>query len=115
MAYQQLCSAYRIFCLYYVFFFTEQGKVPVGDLFKVSHKYMLLGGVIGAFITFTVIKSMSTLGPAKAVMAIVVTQLLVGYLIELFGLFGVEKVDFSMSKLVGIIIAITGVIIFKWE
>lgn len=97
------------------FFFTEQGKVPVGDLFKVSHKYMLLGGVIGAFITFTVIKSMSTLGPAKAVMAIVITQILVGYLIELFGWFGVEKVDFSISKLIGIIIAITGVIIFKWE
>ena len=93
----------------------EQGKVPVGDLFKVDHKYMLLGGVIGAFITFTVIKSMSMLGPEQAILAIVVTQILVGYLIELFGLFGVEKVEFSMTKLVGLIIAIAGIVIFKWK
>lgn len=101
-------------CLIF-FLFTEQGKVSVGDLFKVEHKYMLLGGVIGAFITFTVIKSMSSLGPAKAIMAIVVTQVLVGYLIELLGLFGVEKVPFSMSKLIGIIMAIAGIVVFKWE
>ncbi|MDE7286567.1 MAG: DMT family transporter, partial [Lachnospiraceae bacterium] len=29
-----------------------------GTLFKVEPKYMLLGGAIGAFITYTVIKSM---------------------------------------------------------
>lgn len=97
------------------FLVTEQGKVAVGDLFKVDHKYMLLGGVIGAFITFTVIKSMASLGPAKSVLAIVITQVLVAYLIELLGLFGVEKVPFSMTKLIGIIVAIAGLIVFKWE
>ena len=89
--------------------------MAVGDLFKVDHKYMLLGGVIGAFITFTVIKSMASLGPAKSVLAIVITQVLVAYLIELLGLFGVEKVPFSMTKLIGIIVAIAGLIVFKWE
>lgn len=97
------------------FLFMEQGKVPVGDLFKVDHKYMLLGGVIGAFITFTVIQSMASLGPAKSVLAIVITQVLVAYLIELFGIFGVEKVSFSIVKLIGIIIAIAGLVVFKWE
>jgi transporter family-2 protein len=93
----------------------EMGKIPVGDLFKVDRKYMLLGGVIGAFITFTVIESMSALGPAKAVLAIVIAQVLAAYLIELFGLFGVEKVDFSWMKLVGIVVALVGLVIFKWE
>lgn len=97
------------------FLFTEQGKVSVGDLFKVDHKYMLLGGVIGAFITYTVIKSMAALGPAKSVLAIVITQVLVAYLIELFGVFGVEKVSFSMTKLIGILVAIAGLVVFKWE
>lgn len=97
------------------YLFSEMGKVSVGDIFKVEHKYMLLGGVIGAFITFTVIKSMSCLGPAQAILMIVVTQVLVGYLIELFGLFGVEKVPFSWWKLVGIMVAIVGIVIFKWE
>lgn len=87
----------------------------VGDLFEVPHKYMLLGGAIGAFITYTVIESMNRLGPAKSVMLIVISQLLVAYLIELVGLFGVEKAGFEWRKMVGMAIAIAGVVIFKWE
>lgn len=87
----------------------------VSSLFAVDRKYMLLGGVMGAFITYTVIKSVSLLGPAKSVMFIVIAQLLVAYLIELFGLFGSEKVDFDWKKLCGLVIMIGGVILFKWE
>ena len=97
------------------FLFAEQEKVPISDLFKIDHKYMLLGGVIGAFITFTVIQSMASIGPAKSALAIVITQVLVAYLIELLGMFGVEKVPFSVTKLIGIIVAIAGLVVFKWE
>ena len=45
---------------------------------------------IGAGITWTVIKSMDQLGPAKAALLIVIAQLIVAYVIELFGLFGVD-------------------------
>lgn len=82
---------------------------------SIQPKYMLLGGAIGAFITYTVIKSMAMLGPSKAVMVIVVAQLLVAYLIELFGMFGVEKAAFDWKKVVGMAVAIAGIIIFKWE
>ncbi len=82
---------------------------------KVEPKYMLLGGVIGAFITYTVIKSMESLGPAKAVLLIVVAQLLVAYVIELFGWFGVEKQPWEWRKALGMAIAVTGIIIFKWK
>ena len=91
------------------------GRESVGDLMKVENKYILLGGVIGAFITVTVIQSMSSLGPAKAAMLIVIAQLAVAYFIELFGMFGVEKVDFQWRKLLGMAIAIAGIVIFKWE
>lgn len=84
-------------------------------LFKIDGKYMLLGGVIGAFITITVIQSMNTLGPAKAALLIVIAQLMVAYVIELFGIFGVEKADFEWRKVIGMVIAIAGIIIFKWE
>lgn len=87
----------------------------LGALLHVEHKYMLLGGAIGAFITFTVIESMGRLGPAKSVMLIVISQLLVAYLIELLGIFGVERVGFEWKKLIGMAIAIAGVVIFKWE
>lgn len=91
------------------------GRESVGALMKVENKYILLGGVIGAFITVTVIQSMSSLGPAKAAMLIVIAQLAVAYLIELFGMFGVEKVDFQWRKLLGLAIVIAGIVIFKWE
>ena len=41
------------------------GRPDIMKLFKVDNKITLLGGVIGAFITFTVIKSISGLGIAK--------------------------------------------------
>lgn len=86
-----------------------------GELFKVEPKYMLLGGAIGAFITYTVIKSMDMLGPARAVMLIVVAQLAVAYIIELLGWFGVEKQPFEWRKVIGMAVAIAGIVIFKWE
>lgn len=85
------------------------------NVFQVTPKYLLLGGVIGAFITFTVIKSMDGLGPARATMLIVIAQLIVSYVIELFGIFGVEKVEFEWRKALGMVVAIVGVVMFKWE
>lgn len=82
---------------------------------QVTPKYMLLGGVIGAFITYTVIQGMSALGPAKATMLIVIAQLTVSWVIELLGMFGVEKADFSLRKLIGLLIAVAGVVVFEWE
>jgi len=85
------------------------------DVIAVEPKYFLLGGVMGAFITLTVIKSMDALGPAKAVMLIVISQLIIAYLIELLGLFGVEKQPFSWRKVIGALMAIAGFIVFKFK
>lgn len=85
------------------------------DVIAVEPKYFLLGGVMGAFITLTVIKSMDSLGPAKAVMLIVISQLIIAYLIELFGMFGVEKQPFSWRKALGALVAVAGFVLFKWE
>ena len=101
-----------IVCLVAWFFFE---KSPLLGVFKVEPKYMLLGGAIGAFITYTVIKGMELLGPAKAVLIIVIAQLIVAYLIELLGLFGVEKQPLELRKAVGMLIAIAGIVIFKWK
>ena len=89
------------------------GRQPVGDLLQVTPKYVLLGGVIGALITYTVVKSMSGLGPAQAALLIVVSQIVVAYCIELFGLFGVEKADFQWRKLIGALVAVAGIVIFR--
>ena len=104
-------SAFLVCVLAWIF----TGRDSVGALWQVDNKYTLLGGVIGAFITVTVIQSMGALGPAKAAMLIVVSQLAVAYLIELLGLFGVDKQPFEWRKIIGMLISIAGIIIFKWQ
>lgn len=91
------------------------GREQISSLMKVEPRYLLLGGVIGAGITWTVMKSMSMLGPAKATLFIVTTQILVSYFIELIGLFGVEKEPFVWKKVFGLLMAFLGILIFQWE
>lgn len=95
-----------------VWLFSDRASFAL--LLKVEPKYMLLGGAIGTFITYTVIKSMEQLGPVRSVMFIVVSQLIIAYVIEIFGLFGVEKQPLEMKKLLGAGVMIVGIVIFKW-
>ena len=91
------------------------GRDSISALMKVEPKYVLLGGVIGAGITWTVIKSIEVLGPAKSALLIVVAQLTMSYLIELFGLFGMDKAELVWRKLIGLGMAVLGIIIFQWK
>ena len=102
-------SAFAVCVLAWLF----TGRESVVALWQVDNKYTLLGGVIGAFITITVIQSMGALGPAKAVMLIVAAQLIVAYLIEVFGIFGVEKTGLDWMKLLGTGLFLAGIFIFK--
>lgn len=91
------------------------GRDSISAIGKVEPKYVLLGGVIGAGITWTVIKSIDQLGPAKATLFIIVAQVAVSYLIELFGLFGVDKEPFVWRKILGLAATLIGILIFQWE
>ena len=91
------------------------GRDSIMELANVEPKYALFGGIIGAGITWTVIKSMQDMGPAKAVLTIVVSQIAVAYLIELLGLFGVEKAAFEWKKIGGLLLAVIGTFIFEWK
>lgn len=89
------------------------GRESISTLWEVRPHYMLLGGVIGAGITWTVIQSVSALGPARSALLIVIAQLAVSYLIQLFGLFGMDQEPFSWKKAGGLLLAVAGIIIFQ--
>lgn len=91
------------------------GRDSIAAIGKVEPKYVLLGGVIGAGITWTVIKSVSELGPAKATLFIIVAQIIMSYLIELFGLFGMDKQPFEWRRVLGLAATLIGILIFQWE
>ncbi len=102
-------SAFAVCVLMWMF----GGRQPIGALWQVQPRYMLLGGILGALITYTVIRSVDSLGPAQSALLIVVAQIIIAYVIELFGLFGVEKAGFEWKKVIGALVAIGGIIIFK--
>ena len=89
------------------------GRPEVQGIWQVRPWYMLSGGVIGALITLTVIRSVESLGPARSALLIVVAQIAVAYGIEVFGLFGVEKSGWEWKKAIGALTAVIGIIIFQ--
>lgn len=83
--------------------------------FTEVNKWYLLGGVLGLFITITVMLAMGKLSPTVAVSAILISQLLTAAIIDAFGLMGSEKLAFGWNKYCGLILMLGGVILFKWN
>jgi transporter family-2 protein len=67
-----------------------------------------LGGPIGVAIIFGVAFSIPRLGVGVATTSIIGAQLLTAYLIDHFGLFGVERIPFCLYKLLGIVLIVVG-------
>ena len=82
---------------------------------KSANKLYLLGGALGVVITFTVILSIKSLGTTVGIGTILIAQLLAAALIDACGLFGSEKVPFSFHEILGIVIMIAGIVLFKWK
>ena len=86
-----------------------------GDLTKIGtvDKVYLLGGALGVAIVVGVIKGVTALGAAQAVMIVMLAQLAVAYLIDTLGLFGMDKIPVSMTKMAGLAIMLGGLFVFR--
>lgn len=80
-----------------------------------ANKLYLLGGVLGVIIIFTVMQGIKSLGPTCSIAIILVAQLTAAALIDAFGLFDSAQIKFGLTKIIGIVIMVTGIIIFKWK
>ncbi|MGG7079517.1 DMT family transporter [Clostridium sardiniense] len=91
--------------------------VGKGDFKALSgaNKIYLLGGALGVVIIFTVMMSIGSLGTTCAIGIILVSQLVTAALIDYFGLFGSEKINFTLKEFIGVAIMIIGIIVFKWK
>jgi len=86
-----------------------------GDLTKIGdvNKLYLIGGALGVAIVIGVIQGVTVLGAAQAVMIVMLAQLAVAYLIDALGLFGMDKVPISMTKMAGLVIVLGGIFVFR--
>ncbi len=79
-------------------------------LAQVQPRYLLLGGLFGAFITGTVVLSIARLGTARAELIIVTAQLIAAYGIAVTGWLHAEQEPFSWRKFLALCTALGGVI-----
>jgi len=86
-----------------------------GDLTKIAEvdKIYLFGGALGVAIVIGVIKGVTMLGAAQAVMVVMLAQLAVAYLIDTMGLFGMNRVPISFTKVAGLLIVLAGISVFR--
>lgn len=90
------------------------GKGNFSSIFQAKPLY-LLGGVLGLFITIFVMLSMQNLSPTVAVSVILIAQLTVAAVIDAFGIMETEKIAFHWTKILGLLLMIGGVILFKFK
>jgi bacterial/archaeal transporter family-2 protein len=81
-----------------------------GSLSKLTEApwYSLAGGVLGVIIVYGVVFSIPKLGVAVATTAIIVGQVSTALAIDHFGLFGLERIPFSLVKGAGLLLLAAG-------
>lgn len=93
------------------FFFGRGGYKDIKEV----NKLYLLGGILGVIIIFTVMRSISDMGPTMGIAIILIAQIVAAALIEAFGLFGHDKGHFGIKEFLGVAIMVIGIIVFKWK
>ncbi len=76
------------------------GKGCMSDFFQAPW-YSYTGGVLGVLIIYSVVLSIPKVGVAPATTAIILGQVFTAGLVDHFGLFGMQKIPFSLYNLLG--------------
>ena len=82
---------------------------------KSVNKLYLSGGILAVIITYTVMKGMINIGVTPAVSTILIAQLLAAALIDGCGFFDTTCIKFSFTKILGTVVMIAGILIFKYK
>lgn len=80
---------------------------------KDVNKLYLTGGLFGAAIIYTVMMGIDSLGPTFAIAIILIAQLSSASVVDGFGLFGTEVVKFGITQIIGLVLMVGGIIVFK--
>ncbi|RKD30512.1 DMT family transporter [Thermohalobacter berrensis] len=73
----------------------------------------LIGGFLGVAIIYSVTKGITDLGATYAVTILIVTQIIVNAVINYFGFFGEEIILFSGYKILGLLLMLSGLILYQ--
>ncbi|MEF2965748.1 DMT family transporter [Paenibacillus sp. M1] len=90
--------------------------VEGGNLFNWQNMqpWFWFSGVIGVGVVFCTVNGIKLLGPTYAISIAMAAQLIFALLWDSLGWFGLERVPFSIKQLVGVLIVIGGIFVFKF-
>ncbi|MEK5185363.1 DMT family transporter [Solibacillus sp. FSL W7-1324] len=96
--------------LFFLAFFFGKGNLLT--VFTVP-KWQLIGGLLGAFFIVINIFSVNLIGVAATFMAVIVGQILLGAIIDHFGLFGGVTYPMNMTKVIALALMFVGIYLFN--
>jgi bacterial/archaeal transporter family-2 protein len=79
------------------------GVGGLGGAFR-TPAWMWLGGVMGATVVFAITFAQPRIGATATIGILIAGQLVMGALIDRYGLFGVERIDISLPRAIGIVL-----------
>ncbi|OAB39542.1 DMT family transporter [Paenibacillus glacialis] len=93
----------------------------IGLIFEGKHMFSLdnmqpwywFSGLIGVGVVICMVQGMKLLGPTYAISIVLTAQLGFALLWDSLGWLGLEKVPFSFTKLIGVLVIVGGICAFK--
>ena len=85
------------------------------DLFSLSNMqpWYWFSGIIGVGVVISLVQGIRLLGPTYAISIVLTSQLGFALLWDSLGWFGLEQIPFTSKQLLGVLVIIAGVIVFK--
>lgn len=70
-------------------------------------------GILGVAVVTCIVTSIRLLGPTYAISIALTSQLLFALLFDTNGWMGIKKVPFTMNQLIGVLVIVGGILVFK--
>lgn len=85
-----------------------------GDISAISTvpKWQLIGGLLGAFFVIVQVIAVPKIGVSATLMAVIVGQILIGAMIDHFGLFGGNRFPIDLKKMIAILLLLFALFLY---
>jgi bacterial/archaeal transporter family-2 protein len=95
--------------LLFILLFFGKGNI---SLIGTVPKWQLLGGLLGAFFVVVQVLVVPKIGVTTTLMAVVVGQIILGAVIDHFGLFGGNRIPIDKQKIVAIVLLLFSLFLY---
>lgn len=85
----------------------------LGSLGRLGHVpwWALVGGLLGAVYVFVALEAVRTLGASGLTAVVITGQLAISVLVDRLGLLGIEKQHVGLSRILGLVLLVAGVVL----